>query len=125
MTFFIDIPVDVLMLASGTVALEAALYKTPMIISYRGPWIAYLIYRLVRCIERVCLPNIIMDKDIVPELLQKDSNPHVIAKNILRLLKDDKYREEMQEELSKVHDLLSQEESSRKVAQIISEDLQL
>lgn len=116
---------DVLMLASGTVALEAALYKTPMIISYRGPWIAYLIYRLVRCIERVCLPNIIMDKDIVPELLQKDSNPHVIAKNILRLLKDDKYREEMQEELSKVHDLLSQEESSRKVAQIISEDLQL
>ena len=116
---------DVLMLASGTVALEAALYKTPMIISYRGPWIAYLIYRLVRCIERVCLPNIIMDKDIVPELLQKDSNPHVIAKNILRLLKDDKYREEMQEELSNVHDLLSQEESSRKVAQIISEDLQL
>ena len=116
---------DVLMLASGTVALEAALYKTPMIISYRGPWIAYLIYRLVRCIERVCLPNIIMDKDIVPELLQKDSNPHVIAKNILRLLKDDKYREEMKEELSKVHDLLSQEESSRKVAEIISEDLQL
>jgi lipid-A-disaccharide synthase len=37
---------DALMLASGTVALEAALYETPMIISYKGPWILYLIYLL-------------------------------------------------------------------------------
>lgn len=114
---------DALMLASGTVALEAALYRTPMIISYRGPWIAYIIYRMVRCIERVCLPNIIMDKDIVPELLQKDSNPHVIAENILKILNDEIYREQMINDLSKVHDLLSQEESSKKVAQIIAEDI--
>ena len=39
---------DALILASGTVALEAALYQTPMIISYRGPWLYYFIYRLVR-----------------------------------------------------------------------------
>ena len=114
---------DALMLASGTVALEAALYKTPMIISYRGPWIAYIIYRLVRCIERVCLPNIIMDKDIVPELLQKDSNPHVIAENIIKILNNDEYREQMKSDLAKVHDLLSQEESAKKVAQIIAADI--
>ena len=114
---------DALMLASGTVALEAALYTTPMIISYKGPWIAYFVYRLVRCINRVCLPNIIMDKDIVPELLQKDSNPQVISKALLKILEDDEYRQLMKDDLSKVKAILSRHESAKEVAQVISSAL--
>ncbi|MBS4759524.1 MAG: lipid-A-disaccharide synthase [Clostridium sp.] len=114
---------DALMLASGTVALEAALYTTPMIISYKGPWIAYFVYRLVRCIERVCLPNIIMDKDIVPELLQADSNPKVISETLLKILSDETYKKNMIEDLSKVKAILSQHESSKEVAQILSNAL--
>lgn len=114
---------DALMLASGTVALEAALYTTPMIISYKGPWIAYWVYRLVRCINRVCLPNIIMDKDIVPELLQKDSNPQVISKALLKILEDDEYRQLMKDDLSKVKAILSRHESAKEVAQVISSAL--
>lgn len=114
---------DALMLASGTVALEAALYTTPMIISYKGPWIAYLVYRLVRCINRVCLPNIIMDKDIVPELLQKDSNPQVISKALLKILEDDEYRQLMKDDLSKVKAILSRHEAAKEVAQVISSAL--
>lgn len=114
---------DALILASGTVALEAALYTTPMIISYKGPWIAYYIYKLVRCIDRVCLPNIIMDKDIVPELLQAESNPKVISNNILKILEDDEYRQNMVEDLSKVKAILSQHESAKEVAQIINNEL--
>ena len=111
---------DALMLASGTVALEAALYETPMIISYKGPWIAYFVYRLVRCINRVCLPNIIMDKDIVPELLQAESNPIVISSALLKILEDDDYRNSMVQDLSKVRAVLSQHESAKEVAQILS-----
>ena len=114
---------DALMLASGTVALEAALYTTPMIISYKGPWIAYFVYRLVRCINRVCLPNIIMDKDIVPELLQKDSNLQVISKALLKILEDDEYRQLMKDDLSKVKAILSRHESAKEVAQVISSAL--
>lgn len=114
---------DALMLASGTVALEAALYTTPMIISYKGPWIAYFVYRLVRCINRVCLPNIIMDKDIVPELLQKDSNPQVISKALLKILEDDEYRHSMKDDLSNVKAILSRHESAKEVAQVISSAL--
>lgn len=114
---------DALMLASGTVALEAALYTTPMIISYRGPWIAFFVYHLVRCINRVCLPNIIMDKDIVPELLQSDSNPKVISDNLLKILSDDTYRENMIADLSNVRSILSQHESAREVACIIAKEL--
>ena len=115
---------DALMLASGTVALEAALYTTPMIISYKGPWIAYLIYRLVRCINRVCLPNIIMDKDIVPELLMSDSNPRIISEHLLKILDDEQYRKNMTDDLSKVKSLLSKHEASKEVAQIIAAELQ-
>lgn len=111
---------DALMLASGTVALEAALYGTPMIISYKGPWIAYFIYKLVRCINRVCLPNIIMDKDIVPELLQADSNPKVISDSILKILADENYRQSMIDDLLKVREILSEHESSKEVAAILS-----
>ena len=114
---------DALMLASGTVALEAALYTTPMIISYKGPWIAYFVYRLLRCINRDCLPNIIMDNDIVPELLQKDSNPQVISKALLKILEDDEYRQLMKDDLSKVKAILSRHESAKEVAQVISSAL--
>lgn len=114
---------DALMLASGTVALEAALYTTPMIISYKGPWIAYFVYRLVRCINRVCLPNIIMDKDIVPELLQADSNPKVIADALLKILDDNEYRQSMIADLSQVKAILSKHESAKEVAQIIGNEL--
>ncbi len=114
---------DALILASGTVALEAALYGTPMIISYRGPQFLYLIYKIVRCIKRVCLPNIILDKDIVPELLQKNSNPNIIAKNILHILEDENYRSEMIANLETVKNVLSTKESSKEVARIISEEI--
>ena len=114
---------DALMLASGTVALEAALYNTPMIISYKGPWFAYFVYRIVRCIDRVCLPNIIMDKDIVPELLQADSNPKVISDAILKILQDDDYRQNMIDDLSKVKAILSKYEAAKEVANIIANEL--
>ena len=86
---------DALILASGTVALEAAIYETPMIISYKGPHYLFLVYRLVRCIKRVCLPNIILDKDVIPEILQYDAKPDVISSNILKILNNKEYRNDM------------------------------
>ncbi len=111
---------DALILASGTVALEAALYTTPMVISYRGPWILYLIYLLVRCIKRVSLPNIIMDKEIIPELIQSKSNAKVISDSILKILNDDDYRKNMISELLNVKQSLTKSNSAKNVADIIN-----
>lgn len=110
---------DALILASGTVALEAAIYETPMIISYRGPLYLYLVYRLVRCIKRVCLPNIIMDKDIVPELIQYDAKPNLICKNILNLLEDGNCRKNMISSLKNVKQMLTTSGAAVNVAKII------
>ena len=114
---------DGLILASGTVALEAALYETPMIISYKGPWVLYGIYRLVRCIKRVSLPNIITNKDIIPELIQMKAKPEIIAGNIIEILNNKIIRENMIKELRNVKQKLMTSGSAQKVATIINIDI--
>lgn len=114
---------DALILASGTVALEACLYQTPMIIAYRGPWLFYLIYLIVRCIKRVSLPNIIADKSIVPEIIQGDVSVQKISYEIEKLLFDEKYRANNIKELGDVKALLSDKISSKEAAKVIAQAL--
>ncbi len=114
---------DALILASGTVALEACLYQVPMIIAYRGPWLFYFIYLLVRCIKRVSLPNIIADKLIVPEIIQGAVCVKNISYNIEKFLYDENCRQTNIEELSKVKELLSDKVSSAEAASEIYKEL--
>ncbi len=114
---------DALILASGTVALEAAMYNTPMIIAYRGPWIFYFIYLLVRCIKMVSLPNIISGKIIVPEIIQKDVNVQNITYEIEKILYDNDYRQNYINGLKQVSSLLSDKVSSTEAALEITREL--
>lgn len=116
---------DALILASGTVALEAALYQTPMIIAYRGPYLFYLIYLIVRCIKRVSLPNIIAGKSIVPEILQSQVSVSNISYQIEKLLYDKAYREKNISELGEVKSLLSDKISSQEAAKVIADALKV
>ena len=114
---------DALILASGTVALEACLYQTPMLIAYRGPWLFYFIYLIVRCIKRVSLPNIIANKSIVPEIIQGDVCVQKISYKIEELLFDKNYRAKNIAELGEVKSLLSDKVSSKEAANVIVEAL--
>ena len=114
---------DALILASGTVALEASMYNTPMIIAYRGPWVFYFIYLLVRCIKMVSLPNIISGKVIVPEIIQKDVNVQNITYEIEKILYDNDYRQNYINELKQVSSLLSDKVSSTEAALEITREL--
>ena len=114
---------DALILASGTVALEAALYNTPMIISYKGPTFLYLVYMLVRCIKRVCLPNIILNQDIVPELLQFKAKPKIIFREVNKILNDDNYKNNMIQMLKNVKQKLSTSSAAIKTAEIIANNI--
>jgi len=114
---------DALILASGTVALEASMYQTPMLIAYRGPWFFYFVYLLVRCIKRVSLPNIIADKEIVKEIIQGKVNVANIVGEIEKLLYDTEYRQNHIDDLSKIKFALSEKNSSEEVAKIILNNL--
>ena len=114
---------DSLILASGTVALEAALYQTPMLIGYKGPWLIYLIYLLVRCIKNVSLPNIISGKNYVPELVQHKFTVDNICYETEKFLYDKAHREATINGLGEVKSLLSDKYSAQEVANCILEAL--
>lgn len=114
---------DALILASGTVALEAALYQTPMIIAYKGPWFFYLVYLLVRCIDKASLPNIITGRDIVPEFLQVGVTPAKMAYQIERYLYDAEHRQETINALGEVRECLTDKCSAFEVASELNKEL--
>ena len=114
---------DALLLASGTVALEACLYKTPMVIAYNAPKLFYWIYLLVRCIDKVSLPNIIANKFILPELIVKDAKPEIIVHKLEDILYDTTKRLIMVSELSNVGKLLSDKNSAFEAAKVIDSEL--
>jgi len=76
---------DVVLLASGTAALEAMLAKRPMVVGYR---ISALTYRLVMLlglmkVNRYSLPNVLANEPIVPELMQGDCTPEKLAAAVM------------------------------------------
>ncbi|MGH6944783.1 MAG: lipid-A-disaccharide synthase [Geminicoccaceae bacterium] len=80
--------------ASGTVSLEVALAGLPLITIYRtGPLTAWLVRRLIR-VPHVNLVNLILDRPVVPELLQEDCDPERIAAAAARLIEDDRLRQD-------------------------------
>ncbi len=114
---------DALILASGTVALEAALYKTPMIIAYRGPLFFYMVYLLVRSIKKACLVNIITGKDIVPEFLMYDAKAGKIAEKIMNILDSEKEKMLQLSGFRETEELLSSKHCVEEAAKIINEEL--
>jgi lipid-A-disaccharide synthase len=79
---------DVLCIASGTATLEAALIGTPMVISYRTNPLTYWIAKHLVHIERIGLPNIILGRNAVPELIQSDATPEALAAAVCKLVSD-------------------------------------
>jgi lipid-A-disaccharide synthase len=114
---------DALILASGTVALEAALYETPMLIAYRGPIFFYLVYLLVRAVKKACLVNIITGKDIVEEFLMFDSTPEKIAQGAIKILNDKDARGAQINGLREVKKMLSEKHCVEEVAKNLYEEL--
>ncbi len=114
---------DALILASGTVALEACCYHTPMVIVYNAPKIFYWIYLMVRCIDKVSLPNIIANKWIIPELIVKNAKAELIAQHIEKLLYNQPERTMMISELANVSKMLSDKNSAFEAAKVIDKEM--
>lgn len=114
---------DLAILASGTITLEAALYNTPMIVSYKAPVIAYWIYLMVKYLEFVSLPNIISGKKVVGEFIQFKANAELMANESVELLYNNERKELMLSDLSKIREKLGDKIASKEVARIINETL--
>jgi lipid-A-disaccharide synthase len=99
------IAADVVLLASGTAALEAMLAKRPMVVGYR---IAPLTHVLVKGLGMLktgvySLPNILAGKTLVPELMQHDCTPVRLADAVLQWFRDPDRGTELAHEFERMH----------------------
>ncbi|MEY3485206.1 MAG: hypothetical protein RLZZ586_929, partial [Pseudomonadota bacterium] len=77
---------DGVLIASGTATLQAALWKKPMVISYKVPWLTAQIMKRQGYLPYVGLPNILCGEFVVPELLQDEAKPEALADAVLSWL---------------------------------------
>lgn len=104
---------DVVLVASGTATLEAALLKRPMVIAYRMPALSWWLLKRHRYTGHVGLPNILAGERIVPELLQHDATPEKLAAAVLGLLRDKDARAALETRFGQISDALRQNASDR------------
>ncbi len=109
---------DVVLVASGTATLEAALLKRPMVITYRMPTLSWWILKRMNYLPYVGLPNILAGKFVVPELLQKEATPQKLADAVSLLLVDKTRIKEIEQEFTNIHKSLKQN-SAKKAAQVV------
>ena len=109
---------DVVLVASGTATLEAALLKRPMVITYRMPMLSWWILKRMNYLPYVGLPNILAGKFVVPELLQKEATPQKLADAVSLLLVDKTRIKEIEQEFTSIHKSLRQN-SAKKAAQVV------
>ena len=109
---------DVVLVASGTASLEAALLKRPMVITYRiGKW-QYRLMKHMAYLPWVGLPNILCNEGIVPELLQDDATPENLADAIEDWLQDAPRRAAVEARFMDLHLELKQD-TARRAAEAI------
>jgi len=77
---------DAALCVSGTITLEAALTKTPLVVAYQMPWLTYELLRRVVKIPRIALPNILIGRELVPEFVQNAATPERLAGALMQWL---------------------------------------
>lgn len=110
---------DVLLVASGTATLQAAVVGTPMVLTYRAPWLTYWLARWLIRIPWIGLANIVAGRSIVPELIQQDATSERMSAEVSRLLVDEQAAHRMRTELCAVREALGSSGASRRAAAVV------
>jgi lipid-A-disaccharide synthase len=111
---------ELLIAASGTATLEGAILGKPMIIIYKvslpSSWIARGLIR----VDHIGLVNLVAEKEIAPELIQKDVNPQRIADEAFRILRDPILSRKMTESMGEVRQKLGEPGAAQRAARIVT-----
>jgi lipid-A-disaccharide synthase len=111
---------DVVIVASGTATLEAALLKKPMVITYRMPKLSWQLLKRMQLQPYVGLPNVLAGRFVVPELLQDDATPEKLAEAALKLVSDKNKLLDIQQEFTLIHHSLRQNTAEKAAAAVLA-----
>jgi len=110
---------ELLITASGTATLEAAVLRKPMIIIYKVSLPSYWVGRALIQVDHIGLVNLVAGKEIAPELIQKDVHPQRIADEALRILRDPILSRKMVESMGEVRQKLGEPGAVQRAARIV------
>ncbi len=119
---------DVLSLAnaalvtSGTATLETALFKVPEVVCYKGSFISYEIAKRIIKLDYISLVNLIMDREVVKELIQRDFNKKNLKKELQKILSED-HRKKLFSDYYELEKKLGGTGASEKTARLIYESI--
>ena len=114
---------DLLLAASGTATLEAALFATPTIVCYKTSALNAAIGRCVMKVNWLSLPNLIFRAEVVPELLQSAANVHNVSSLAQRYLEDESLRKDTVRRLARTRELLGGRGASERAAEQVLDTL--
>jgi len=115
---------DLIITASGTATLEAAILGKPMIILYKVSSLTYWVGRALIRVKHIGLVNLIAGREIAKELLQDEVRPEKIAEEALRLLKNPERYAKTVESLAEVRQALGEPGAADRAARIVLSLLQ-
>src|SRR5262249_3058880 len=110
---------DGVLLACGTAALEAALLKRSMVVTYKGSRLSFAYARARFYLPYASLPNILTGRFVVPEILQDDATPEVLAQAVINQVGDKQIRLRQEEVFQRIHDELRQDAGARAVEALL------
>lgn len=106
---------------SGTATLETALFEIPQIVTYESNWLSYEIARRLIKVKFISLVNLIADKQVVKEFIQKDFTTDKLISELKNILDNDNYRTEILKGYKLIRKLLGDQIASEKTAKEIFE----
>jgi lipid-A-disaccharide synthase len=109
--------------ASGSATLEAAYFRLPFVLIYKVAWPTYLAARLVVNVKHLGMPNVLAEREIVPEFIQHRARVEAVAKAVWQLIENADVRERMISELDAVVGKLGKGEASENAARTIIEEM--
>jgi lipid-A-disaccharide synthase len=109
---------DVVLLASGTVTLEAMLLKKPMVVAYKMAPLTFKILSWLVKTPYVSLPNLLAGKALVPELLQDQATPEKLSAAVMNYFENPEQTQELINTFAQMHGTLKRDASIRAAAAI-------
>ncbi|MCD6547950.1 MAG: lipid-A-disaccharide synthase [Thermodesulfobacterium sp.] len=107
----------VALLASGTITLEAALLGTPAIVTYSLPsWMYFIAKKLVK-VPYISLSNLILQKEVYPEVIKEKNKVNIITQKIKELIEDEEKRNKVKKELENVKRIIGSLGASWRIAE--------
>jgi lipid-A-disaccharide synthase len=106
--------------ASGTATVEAALVEMPMVVVYRLSPVSYALGRPFVRVPHYAMANLIAERRVVKELIQRDFTPEAVATEVLELLNDPAARAALRTDLRRVRDRLGPPGASARAAEVVA-----